>query len=503
MDRSWMYFAPRASPQYVEGVEYFLDFAFEKTSNNGKILCPCIDCHNMSFLTRDKVYDHLICSGFKKDYSNWKEHGEVCKASSSKMMSEEEGIFSHDIDGLLGDLFLSAPLESGVDMGESEINVGPTNILIREHKSIIKGQNRKRRLPEFELEKIHCEKFSEWFQKREVEQPVGSSTQATGSTTQAADTSSQQSHIAAVEQPSQQAPRKKARGPTKKKEIWNLKTHEQVVVTVNRLGQPIGDEANELTNFLGTLWRKVPENKKEDLWSIVKEKFIFEPESVEIKDWIMTDMSKYSRVIEDILIISGKVESVEVEENAKGGSSSPKDVRVPAGYRNERNADCTSQSVGDHNDSCEYSNGNALQPEDDQEDEDPLKAELKQLRLEEDNFIKSHKENCSRRGLVYNIIMVGVVVCANEREAAGCSGLHENHRRKLSTAQDTTDSCKKDDCYKLGFNPEFGSVGMPVAATIRAIMPQEEWEIPLFNKLPSGYIQEVPNTIWTYHKYIQ
>lgn len=49
----------------------------------------------------------------------------------------------------------------------------------------------------------------------------------------------------------------------------------QVVVTLNRLGQPIGDEANELTNFLGTLvrmsqhieidyeeWRKVPENKK-------------------------------------------------------------------------------------------------------------------------------------------------------------------------------------------------------------------------------------------------
>lgn len=35
-----------------------------------------------------------------------------------------------------------------------------------EHKSLIKGQNRKRRLPEFELEKIHCEKFSEWFQKR-------------------------------------------------------------------------------------------------------------------------------------------------------------------------------------------------------------------------------------------------------------------------------------------------------------------------------------------------
>lgn len=56
--------------------------------------------------------------------------------------------------------------------------------------------------------------------------------------------------------------------------------------------------------------------------------------------------------------------------------------------------------------------------------------------------------------------------------------------------------------YKYGFNPEVGNVGMPVAATVRATMPVEGWQIPLFKKLPSGYIQEVPNPIWEYHKYI-
>ena len=77
--------------------------------------------------------------------------------------------------------------------------------------------------------------------------------------------------------------KKRARGPTKKKEIWNLASDEQILVTFNKLCQPIGDEGNELTNFLGTLvrmpqhigihypeWRKVPKEKKEDLWSIVK-----------------------------------------------------------------------------------------------------------------------------------------------------------------------------------------------------------------------------------------
>lgn len=60
----------------------------------------------------------------------------------------------------------------------------------------------------------------------------------------------------------------------------------------------------------------------------------------------------------------------------------------------------------------------------------------------------------------------------------------------------------KDDYYKYGFNPEVGSVGMPVAATIRATMPPEGWAIPLFKKLASGFIEEVPNPIWDYHKYI-
>ncbi|KAK8961879.1 Mannosylglycoprotein endo-beta-mannosidase [Platanthera guangdongensis] len=60
----------------------------------------------------------------------------------------------------------------------------------------------------------------------------------------------------------------------------------------------------------------------------------------------------------------------------------------------------------------------------------------------------------------------------------------------------------KDDFYQYGFNPEVGSVGMPVAATIRATMPPEGWQIPLFRKLPSGYIEEIPNPMWNYHKYI-
>ncbi|KAL1195384.1 Mannosylglycoprotein endo-beta-mannosidase [Cardamine amara subsp. amara] len=60
----------------------------------------------------------------------------------------------------------------------------------------------------------------------------------------------------------------------------------------------------------------------------------------------------------------------------------------------------------------------------------------------------------------------------------------------------------KDTFYKFGFNPEVGSVGMPVADTIRATMPPEGWEIPLFKKGSDGFVEEVPNRMWDYHKYI-
>ncbi|KAK6159893.1 hypothetical protein DH2020_003274 [Rehmannia glutinosa] len=45
-------------------------------------------------------------------------------------------------------------------------------------------------------------------------------------------------------------------------------------------------------------------------------------------------------------------------------------------------------------------------------------------------------------------------------------------------------------------------LGMPVAATVRSTIPPYGWQIPLFKELPNGYIQEVPNPIWNYHKYI-
>nr|GEV22222.1 hypothetical protein [Tanacetum cinerariifolium] len=86
---------------------------------------------------------------------------------------------------------------------------------------------------------------------KEVVQPAESTNQGQNISSDASDEASDPS----VDKSILQGAKKRVRGPTKKKEIWNLASDEKVLVTFNELCQPIGDEGNELTNFLGTLVR--------------------------------------------------------------------------------------------------------------------------------------------------------------------------------------------------------------------------------------------------------
>nr|KAJ0227956.1 hypothetical protein LSAT_V11C100024320 [Lactuca sativa] len=117
--------------------------------------------------------------------------------------------------------------------------------------------------------------------------------------------SNQQSSECEIGANEQGAP-KKVRGYTQKSETWKMNSTQRIVVTFNNFGKPVGDEGNELVQYLGTLvrmtdhvsieysdWRKVPIQKKEDMYSLVKSKFIFHPvETSEIKKWIFHSMGK-------------------------------------------------------------------------------------------------------------------------------------------------------------------------------------------------------------------
>nr|CAD1844056.1 unnamed protein product [Ananas comosus var. bracteatus] len=76
------------------------------------------------------------------------------------------------------------------------------------------------------------------------------------------------------------------RGPTRMHKIWARHDGDLLALTFNEFDQPVGDEAEQFTNFLGTVarsgkdapltykdWRHMPLDNKKIMWSIVKLKY--------------------------------------------------------------------------------------------------------------------------------------------------------------------------------------------------------------------------------------
>ena len=70
MDKSWID-KPRTSSEYRTVVYEFLLFAFRDVTNNGKVLCPCVNCANCLMKKKNykEVSEHLRCDGFLKGYT--------------------------------------------------------------------------------------------------------------------------------------------------------------------------------------------------------------------------------------------------------------------------------------------------------------------------------------------------------------------------------------------------------------------------------------------------
>ncbi|XP_052619588.1 uncharacterized protein LOC111897976 [Lactuca sativa] len=125
MDRSWMYSAPRCSEPFINGVQFFLNFAFERSNVNGKILCHCARCLNMYYRGRGDILDHLICFGFRSEYLVWVYHGEGSTTTSSGIVhNAEEDLFDHDMYEMLNDVFQPEIDVTRVETHEATLNSG-------------------------------------------------------------------------------------------------------------------------------------------------------------------------------------------------------------------------------------------------------------------------------------------------------------------------------------------------------------------------------------------
>ena len=97
---------PRYSKEYIDGVEYFLDFAYSVGEPEGEeIQCPCTKCCNINWYRRNVVYDHLICYGFVEGYRTWINHGEWDIPMDVDADTDDENGSHDDIEGMLNDAF--------------------------------------------------------------------------------------------------------------------------------------------------------------------------------------------------------------------------------------------------------------------------------------------------------------------------------------------------------------------------------------------------------------
>src|SRR4051812_2063760 len=70
-NKRWIKLRDRRLPEYLKGMDDFLDFAFSGNKPPKTIRCPCCRCNNVNFKTRDDVDHDLHEWGFEPSYVNW------------------------------------------------------------------------------------------------------------------------------------------------------------------------------------------------------------------------------------------------------------------------------------------------------------------------------------------------------------------------------------------------------------------------------------------------
>ncbi|KAK1359055.1 hypothetical protein POM88_043529 [Heracleum sosnowskyi] len=132
MDRhTWMYKIPRATADYIKGVEDFITYAMlyleKKHKEEGKeqmILCPCRDCNNFKkYRSVDTVRDHLFRRGFKEGYEKWIWHGEGLDSTrtlGTKRGREEDSMEKNDEEDMENDRYLATVDPIGIPKSRHE-----------------------------------------------------------------------------------------------------------------------------------------------------------------------------------------------------------------------------------------------------------------------------------------------------------------------------------------------------------------------------------------------
>ena len=106
MDRRWIH-GTQFTPEYMEGVRQFMEFAAQKLGKDVDIPCPCRRCLNLESWPQPKVDDHIHLFGMSATYTRWIHHGELMDGMEVEFVQDE--VHETGIDGF------------GIDVGECAV----------------------------------------------------------------------------------------------------------------------------------------------------------------------------------------------------------------------------------------------------------------------------------------------------------------------------------------------------------------------------------------------
>nr|XP_009774132.1 PREDICTED: uncharacterized protein LOC104224223 [Nicotiana sylvestris] len=115
MDKNWLLIKNRTLPEYLNGVECFLNFAFSNPEVGVRIQCPCIKCNNVLRKSRDEVKTDLLRWGIDPTYDRWIYHGESDSSSDDEINFDTDSNFGNDdarTFEMLHDMYRGVPSNS-------------------------------------------------------------------------------------------------------------------------------------------------------------------------------------------------------------------------------------------------------------------------------------------------------------------------------------------------------------------------------------------------------
>ncbi|XP_071709379.1 uncharacterized protein [Rutidosis leptorrhynchoides] len=97
IDKRWITIRHTFNPDFIKGLNAFIERCKNNLDSQGKCSCPCKHCGNTVFLKPKHIKAHITRYGFEPSYTIWRHHGELPQPPEVHNTTDPLRNFLHDI----------------------------------------------------------------------------------------------------------------------------------------------------------------------------------------------------------------------------------------------------------------------------------------------------------------------------------------------------------------------------------------------------------------------